>query len=170
MGSIPSNLQSDFLRLLRREVSLYSDLLGLLRREKEALLKNALADLAETNQFKKDLIADLQQAEGEREALVSRLAEALGIRPADVTLSKMTALLEDREAADLSECGSSLSSVLSLCQQVSRENAILLEHSFDLVGSLISTIAEPEQGKFTYLPSGGIKGETVAGHLVERRA
>jgi flagellar biosynthesis/type III secretory pathway chaperone len=98
------------------------------------------------------------------------LAEAVGIPPEAVTLSKVTALLEDQESADLSEYGEMLSSTLKLCEEISQENLIMLEHSFDLVGSLITTITEPDASRLTYLSTGCIQGEKAAGHLVERRA
>lgn len=170
MGSVPPDLTRDLLRLLRREMSLYRDLLGLLRKEKEALLKHALLDLSETNRLKRPLIADLRRAEAERQDIVLRLAAALGLPAEAVTLSKVIASLEERESADLSECGATLASVLSLCQEIGRENAILLEHSFDLVGSLLSSFAEQSVGHFTYLPTGAFQGGAVSGHLVERRA
>jgi flagellar biosynthesis/type III secretory pathway chaperone len=170
MGSVPLQVRKNLHRLLRREMSLYRDLLDIFRREKDALLQQALVDLTETNELKKDIISSLQEAEAEREKLVLDLAEAVGIPPEDVTLSKVTELLEDQESADLSEYGEMLSSTLKLCQEISQENLIMLEHSFDLVGSLITTITEPDASRFTYLPTGCIQGEKTAGHLVERRA
>lgn len=170
MGSVPPKLNNDLHRLLRRETSLYQDLLGLLQREKEALLKQVISDFSETNRLKKDLVADLQGAEDERETLVSGLAERLGVPPKDVTLSRVSALLEERESADLLGCGTTLASILTHCQEISRENAVLLDHSFSLVESLIAEITDPAVGPSTYLPTGGAQAERAPGHLVERRA
>lgn len=156
MGSVPLKVRKN--------------LHSLLRREKEALQQQALVDLTKTNELKKDIISSLQDAEADRERLVLDLAEAVGVPSEEVTLSKVAALLEDQESADLSEYGESLSSTLKLCQEIGQENLIMLEHSFDLVGSLITAVAEPDASRYTYLPTDCIQGEKTAGHLVERRA
>ena len=170
MGSVPLKVRKNLHSLLRREMSLYRELLDIFRREKEALQQQALVDLTKTNELKKDIISSLQDAEADRERLVLDLAEAVGVPSEEVTLSKVAALLEDQESADLSEFGESLSSTLKLCQEIGQENLIMLEHSFDLVGSLITAVAEPDASRYTYLPTGCIQGEKTAGHLVERQA
>ncbi len=170
MGKVSLQCKDELGRLLRKEMSLYRVMLNLLRQEKEALLAHALIDLTETNRLKKDLIEDLQKTETDRDTLVSRLAEALGIPPDRVTLSRVTAELEDQDSADLSASGENLASLLNLCRDIGRENTILLEHSFDLVGSLISTLTDSVGGHTTYLPSGQVQVDQSAGHLVARQA
>ncbi len=170
MGQVSPKLKDELRRLLRQEMSRYRALLNLLRQEKKALIDHALFDLTETNRLKKDLIQDLRKTEADRETLVSALAEALGVPPDEVTLSRVTARLEGEDSADLSESGENLASLLTLCRDIGRENTILLEHSFDLVGSLISTLTDPEEGHTTYLPSGQVQGNQAAGHLVARQA
>ncbi len=170
MGSVPPQVRKNLHHLLRKEMSLYRDLLDIFRREKEALLKQAFVDLTETNQQKKGIITSLQDAEAERQYIVLELAEALGVPPEEVTLSKVTGLLQDRESADLFGYGEALSSTLRLCEEIGNENLIMLEHSFDLVGSLITTLTEPDASHFTYLPTGHIQEGKPAAHLVERQA
>jgi flagellar biosynthesis/type III secretory pathway chaperone len=170
MGRVPPEISSGLCRLLGRQTAFYRELLQLLRREKEALLRQTLPDLSETNRLKQDLIAEIQQAEAERQQIVSELASALGVLAAEITLSKLAAFPEMKGSAELSECGLVLSSLLGLCQDISRQNLILLEHSFDLVGGLISAIADSGSGPLAYLPTGQVQSGKTSPCLVERRA
>ena len=154
------------LGLLDREAALYQSVLDLIEREKEAAVRSELNALNETVAEKENLMAGLRKIDEQRSGLTARLAEALGYSPKDLTLKKLSQLVDEPFAGRLQKAGTNLQSVLNQVQEANQRSKQLFEHSLDLLHGAFNLLNELLCANAVYYRTGNIHSSHATGKCV----
>ncbi|MBW2010716.1 MAG: flagellar protein FlgN [Deltaproteobacteria bacterium] len=138
MKNFMNALLDKFIGLLESETGLYQALLSVLKKEKNAVVASNLKALKEAGKEKEPLLRKIRILEEQRMHMLKRLADFLGYSSQDLTLTKLSQLLEEPYAIRLKVCCLSLLELTQNIKKVNHSNKALLMHSLDIVrGSLI---------------------------------
>jgi flagellar biosynthesis/type III secretory pathway chaperone len=154
------------LGLLDRETQLYRSMLDVIEGEKEAAVRSELNALNEAVAEKENLMAALRKIEEQRRGLMARLAEALGYPLKDLTLKKLSQLVDPPFAGRLQRAGTNLLSVLNQVQEANQRSKLLFEHSLDLLRGTFNLLNELLSANTVYYRTGNIHSSHSTGKCV----
>ena len=159
-------LLNELLSLLEGEISLYGSLLLALQKEKRAVVESNLEELNETNREKESLFLKIRILEEQRITILENLAENLGQSAKNLTLTKLSQLVEEPQSIQLADCHSRFLSLAQSIQEVNLSNKALLNHSLDLVRSSLTLLSDLMVSNPVYYRTGKIQSGDQSGRLV----
>jgi flagellar biosynthesis/type III secretory pathway chaperone len=154
------------LGLLRRETELYQSLLAVIDREKAAAVRAELTALNEAALEKEKIMAALRESDAERHRLVTRLAEDLKYPLQELTLKKLSQLVDEPFAGRLRRASTNLSSVVARVREANQLAKQLFEHSQSLLRSAFNVLNELLSPNTVYYSSGNIRSSNSTGKCV----
>lgn len=132
----------DLLALLEQEAATYGRLLEILREEEAAVLAGRHSGVAACTARKETLLLELRVIAESRGVLLTRLAEAFDVPVSALTLSRLTELVDAREAARLRAVRSSLAETLSQIAHATHGLGLLLERSLFRIREILRILKE----------------------------
>ena len=159
-------LVNELLGLLEGEIDLYGSLLLVLQKEKRAVVDSNLDALIETNREKESLFLKIRILEEQRLTILEKLAENLGQLAQNLTLTKLSQLVEEPQSTQLADCHSRFLSLTQSIHEVNLSNKALLNHSLDLVRSSLALLSDLMPSNPVYYKSGKMQAGAQGGRLV----
>jgi flagellar biosynthesis/type III secretory pathway chaperone len=152
--------------LLEQETELYRLMQAVIEREKDAVIQSDLNSLHETGTDKDKILRNLQIKEEKRHRLVDDLADRLGWDARDLTLTRISQLVDEPYAAELKRLNEDFSSVLFQVQTSNQRNKQIFEHSLGLVRASLNLLNEGLSPGAVYYRSGNIQNTKSTGKCV----
>ena len=153
-------------QLLNQEAGLYESMAAVIDKEKEAAIRTELNRLIETRKEKENILLKLRIVEDQRTRIVAKMADDLGYLPHDLTLTKISQLVDDPYAKRLKDCSAKLSFLISRLQEANRNNRQLFEHSLDLLRGSFNLLNDLMEANPVYHRTGNIQNSNSTGRLV----
>ena len=117
------------LGLLGRETELYQSMLAVIDKEKEAAVRSELIALNDAAGEKENIMAALRKSDEKRRRMVTCLAEDLGYPRQELTLKKLSQLVDEPFAGQLRQARRDLLFVMARVQEANQLAQQLFEHS-----------------------------------------
>jgi flagellar biosynthesis/type III secretory pathway chaperone len=152
--------------LLKQESDLYRSLQGVIDQEKEAAARSDVNALNETGIEKEKILFEIQKKDEMRCQLVAGLAKKLGYAVQDLTLSRISQLVDEPLAGDLRRVSKDFLSVLSRVQSANQRNRQIFEHSLDLLRGSFNRLNELMAPNTVYYRSGNIQSTKSTGKCI----
>ena len=152
--------------LLKQESDLYRSLHGVLDQEIEAATRSDIHALNETGIEKETMLFEIQKKEAQRCQLVAGLAEKLGYAVQDLTLNRISQLVDEPFAGNLRQVSEDFLSVLSRVQSTNQRNKQIFEHSLELLRGSFNRLNELMTPNAVYYRSGNIQRTKSTGKCV----
>ena len=153
-------------QLLNQEAGLYESMAAVIDKEKEAAIRTELNRLIETRKEKENILLKLRIMEDQRTRIVAKMADDLGYLPHDLTLTKISQLVDDPYAKRLKDCNAKLSFLIGRLQEANRNNRQLFEHSLDLLRGSFNLLNDLMEANPVYHRTGNIQNSNSTGRLV----
>lgn len=153
-------------QLLNQEAGLYESMAAVIDKEKEAAIRTELNRLIETRKEKENILLKLRIVEDQRTRIVAKMADDLGYLPHDLTLTKISQLVDDPYAKRLKDCSAKLSFLIGRLQEANRNNRQLFEHSLDLLRGSFNLLNDLMEANPVYHRTGNIQNSNSTGRLV----
>jgi len=157
---------NDLLGLLEGEIDLYASMLLALQTEKKAIVDSNPTELNETSREKENLFLKIRILEEQRISLLEKLAQELGQPSQDLTLSKLSQLVQEPQATQLGECHSTFLSLAQSIQEINQSNKTLLTHSLDLLKGSLSLLSDLLSSNPVYYRTGKMEVSDQSGRLL----
>jgi flagellar biosynthesis/type III secretory pathway chaperone len=152
--------------ILRRETGLYQSLLTVIDKEKEAAVRSKLNALNEAGVEKENIMIELRHSDEQRRRLVRCLADELGYPFQDLTLKKLSQLVDEPLAGQLRQASTDLTTVLSRAQETNQRTKQLFEHSLELLRGAFNLLNELLSSNTIYYRTGNINSSNTTGKCV----
>ncbi len=152
--------------LLKQECDLYRSLQGVLDQEKEAAARSDVHALNETVIEKETILFEIHKKEEKRCQLMAELAEKPGYDLQDLTLSRISQLVDEPFAGNLRRVSEDFLSVLSRVQSANQRNKQIFEHSLELLRGSFNRLNELMTPNTVYYRSGNIQNAKSTGKCV----
>ena len=152
--------------LLKQESDLYRSLQGVLDQEKEAAARSDIQALNETGNEKETILSEIQKKEERRCQLVAGLAHKLGYAVGDLTLNRISQLVDEPFAGNLRQVSEDFLSVLSRVQSANQRNEQIFMHSLELLRGSFNRLNELMTPNTVYYRSGDIQSTKSTGKCV----
>jgi flagellar biosynthesis/type III secretory pathway chaperone len=159
-------LLEQLLGLLGRETELYQSLLAVIDKEKTAAVRSELIALNEAVVEKEKIMAALRESDDKRHRLVACLAEKLKCPLQELTLKKLSRLVDEPFAGRLRRASTKLSSVVARVREANQLVKQLFEHSQSLLRGAINLLNELFSNNTVYYSSGNIRNSYSTGKRV----
>lgn len=154
------------LGLLSQETGLYHSVLAVLDKEKEAAVRSELNALNEAGIEKEKILTTLRETDLQRRRLVSCLAENLGYQLQDLTLKKLSQLVDEPFAGQLRQASTDLLEVLTRVQEANLRSQHLFAHSLALLRGAFIFLNELDSSNPVYYRTGNIHSSNSTGKCV----
>ena len=159
-------LLNDLLGLLEGEIGLYASMLLALQKEKKAIVDSNHEELNETGREKENLFLKIRILEEQRLSVLEKLARNLGQLAQDLTLSKLSQLVQEPQSTQLVDCHSTFLSLAQSIQEINLSNKALLTHSLDLVKGSLSLLSDLLSSNPVYYRTGKMEVGDQSGRLL----
>ncbi len=159
-------LLNNFISLIEGENGLFQTLLSILQKEKKAVVISDLKEINETTKEKESLFLKIRILEEERSRMLIRLANHLGYRSRDLTMSKISQLIEEPYSSRLKYCYSNLLSLVQSIQEINHNNRSLITHSLELVRGSLALLNNLASSNVIYYRSGRMQHSDQSGMVV----
>ena len=159
-------LLNDLLGLLEGEIGLYASMLLALQKEKKAIVDSNHEELNETSREKENLFLKIRILEEQRLSVLEKLARNLGHPAQDLTLSKLSQLVQEPQSTQLVGCHSTFLSLAQSIQEINLSNKALLTHSLDLVNGSLSLLSDLLSSNPVYYRTGKMEAGDQSGRLL----
>ena len=159
-------LLNDLLGLLEGEIGLYASMLLALQKEKKAIVDSNHEELNETSREKENLFLKIRILEEQRLSVLEKLARNLGHPARDLTLSKLSQLVQEPQSTQLVDCHSTFLSLAQSIQEINLSNKALLTHSLDLVNGSLSLLSDLLSSSPVYYRTGKMEAGDQSGRLL----
>ena len=159
-------LLNDLLGLLEGEIGLYASMLLALQKEKKAIVDSNHEELNETSREKENLFLKIRILEEQRLSVLEKLARNLGQPAQDLTLSKLSQLVQEPQSTQLVDCHSTFLSLAQSIQEINLSNKALLTHSLDLVKGSLSLLSDFLSSNPVYYRTGKMEAGGQSGRLL----
>lgn len=163
---ILNSMLEQLLSLLNRETELYQSMLAAIDKEKEAAVRSELRALNEAALDKENIMAALRNTDEQRRRLVTRLAEDLELTLQELTLKKLSQLVDEPFAGRLRKASAELVSVVARVQEANQRAKQLLEHSQALLRGAFNLLNELLSSNTVYYRTGNIHSSYSTGKCV----
>ena len=155
--------------LLEGETEFYRSLLSVLQEEKEALIDSELKVLNEANKEKENLLLKIRILEEQRLRTLEDLSDELGYPPQDLTLARLSQLVDTPYSERFKECHSNLCSLTQSIKEINHSNRSLLMHSVELVKGSLALLNNLIASNSVYYSTGEFKAGKRAGNILSGR-
>lgn len=157
-------------RIMEAEAFEYHSLLALLSKQRRAAVEARFERFADVTEEKEALLKSLRRLEDKRSQLMKGLSERLQAGPAEMSISRLIALLPGPEADQLNACRYRLQAVIEQIRVNNKSNQNLLRHLLDLKKKSIDVLGGKLTGQQTYRENGRVQaikraGTPVPGHI-----
>ncbi len=159
-------LLNDLLGLLEGEIGLYASMLLALQKEKKAIVDSNHEELNETSREKENLFLKIRILEEQRLSVLEKLARNLGQPAQNLTLNKLSQLVQEPQSTQLADCHSTFLSLAQGIQEINLSNKALLTHSLDLVNGSLSLLSELLSSNPVYYRTGKMETGDRSGRLL----
>ena len=164
MSINPSDIEK-ILALLEGERGLYESLLVSGKREREALIGSNIDELNRINKEKEDLISKAHTVEGQRSSVIHDLAGSLGCPKNELTVTRLTQLVEEPWSTRLESLRSSILETARDLTEVNEGNRDLFEHSLGLLRSSLRFLENLVTSNTVYYGSGKMHTNDQSGRV-----
>jgi flagellar biosynthesis/type III secretory pathway chaperone len=154
------------LGLLSREAALYQSMLAVIDKEKGAAVRSELIALNEAAAEKENIMAELRKSDEKRRRLVTCLAEGLGYPLQELTLIKLSQLVDEPFAGRLQQANRDLVSVVARVQEANQLAKQLFEHSQALLRGAFNLLKGLLSSNTVYYCTGNIHSSYSTGKCV----
>ena len=151
---------------IRIETKLYQLMLATVDKEKDAAIQSDLKSLNDSGIEKEDLLHKIRRAEEQRCLVVRKLSEKLEYPYQDLTLTKISKIVDEPFANQLKQASAELKIVLNTLREENQRNKLLLEHSLELVRGSFNLLSGLMGSNKVYYRTGNIRSQTPAGKCV----
>ena len=152
--------------LLNQETELYRSMQIVVDREKDAAVQSDLEALNEAGLDKEKLMVELQKKDEKRRLLVTELAKMLGYAVPDLTLTRLSQLVDEPLSGHLRQARRDLKMVLNQLQASNLRNRQLFEHSMNLVKGSFKVLGDLTSPTTVYYRSGNIHNPKSTGKCI----
>ena len=154
------------LSVLNQETVLYRTMLTVIDKEEVAVMRSALNPLNEAGMEKENILKKLRTVEEQRCLLVRKLSEILGYPYRDLTLSKISQLVDEPFAGRLKQVSTDLAVLLDRLRRANRRNHRLITHSLELLRGSFNLLGELMASNTVYYRTGNIQSANATGQWV----
>lgn len=161
-----NEIMDQLLGVLNQETELYRSMLTVIDKEEDAIMRSALSPLNESGMEKENILKKLRTVEEQRCLLVKKLSEVLGYPYRDLTLSKISQMVDEPFAGRLKQVSTDLSTVLDTLRNANRRNHRLIEHSLELLRGSFNLLSEMMASNTVYYRTGNIQSANSTGQWV----
>jgi flagellar biosynthesis/type III secretory pathway chaperone len=154
------------LGLLSREAELYQSVLTVIDKEKEAVVRSELIALNDASIEKENIMSALRKSDEKRRRLVACLAESLRYPVKELTLQKLSQLVDEPFAGKLQQASRDLLSVVARVQAANQLAKQLFEHSQALLQGAFNLLNELLACNTVYYCTGNIRSSYSTGKCV----
>jgi flagellar biosynthesis/type III secretory pathway chaperone len=145
------------LGVIEEEKETYRSMLTLIDQESKAAVRSDVFALTTAGEEKGNILAKLALIEDQRKRVVNQIADALGYAAGDLTITRISQLIEEPFAGRLSQAGAGLLTVLNTVKIANRRNKLLFEHSRDLLRGSFNILNELSCSDTVYYRTGNIQ-------------
>jgi flagellar biosynthesis/type III secretory pathway chaperone len=160
------SLLNKLLGLLEEETDLYRSLLSILQKEKKAVVATRIEELNEVSKEKESLLLKIRILEEQRLRVQGRLADSLGYKPQDLTLTKLSQLVEEPHSIRLKICYSNLLTLIPSIREINHSNKSLLTHSLELVRGSLTLLSNFVASNAVYYRTGEMQIGSKSGNVL----
>lgn len=161
-----NELLTRMLDVLRRETEFYQAMCVVMDKEKDAAVQSNLIALNEAQIEKENLLVALGMLEKQRLDLISDLADLLGYPHQDLSLGRISQIVDEPFARRLKQTRSELSVVVETVQASNQRNKEIFEHSRGLIRGAYNLLSEVAATNPIYYRTGAIQGSASVGKCV----
>ena len=159
-------LLNKFLGLLEQVSQLFQSLLTVIDKEKKAVIAANLEKLNEAGKVKDNLLLKLRILEEQRIHLLAKLADHLDQPVENLTLTKLSQLVEEPHAIRLRAFRSRLLALVTKIQEANEHSRALFSHSIDLVKGSVNLLNNLMTSSPVYFRSGSIQNRAHTGKIL----
>jgi flagellar biosynthesis/type III secretory pathway chaperone len=141
-------------------------MLTVIDKEEAAVMRSALNPLNEAGMEKENILKKLRTVEEQRCLLVRKLSEILGYPYRDLTLSKISQLVDEPFAGRLKQVSTDLAVLLDRLRRANRRNHRLITHSLELLRGSFNLLGELMASNTVYYRTGNIQSANATGQWV----
>jgi flagellar biosynthesis/type III secretory pathway chaperone len=160
------SLVKKLLGLLEEETDLYRSLLSILQKEKKAVVAARIEELNDAGKEKESLLLKIRILEEQRLRVQGRLADSLGYKPQDLTLTKLSQLVEEPHSGRLKICYSNLMTLIPSIREINHSNKSLLTHSLELVRGSLTLLSNFVASNAVYYRTGEMQIGSKSGNVL----
>lgn len=154
------------IKLLEQATELYHLLRAVIEKEKDAVVGLNLKQLNEACKSKDNLLLKLRILEEQREQIMDKLAAELSRPPQDLTLTKLSQIVDESYARQLRERSTDLLALIETLQAASQHNKFLMSHSLELVRGSYNLLNNLMKANLVYVRSGNLQNNAQSGRLI----
>ena len=161
-----NEILAQMLDILRRETELYQAMSGVMDKERDAALQSNLIALNEAGIEKENILVALGLLEKQRLDLVTDLAGQLGYPNAELSLARISQMVDEPFAGQLQQVRLDLSTIVGSVKDANQRNKQIFEHSRELIRGSYNLLSEMAATNPIYYPSGAIQNTFSVGKCV----
>jgi flagellar biosynthesis/type III secretory pathway chaperone len=161
-----NEMLAQMLGVLRRETELYQVMSSVMDKEKDAAIQSNLIALNEAEIEKENVLVALGLLEKQRRDLVTALAESLGHSSRDLSLDRISQIVDEPFALRLKQARSELSTIVEVVQVANQRNKQIFEHSRELIRGSYNLLSEVAAPNPIYYRTGTIQNTSSVGKCV----
>ena len=150
-------------RVMAAEAGEYQTLLALLNKQRQAAGEARFERFVDAVGKKDALLKSLQHLEAERLQLMEALSGTFQVPPAELTVSRLIAMMPGPETEQLNACRYQLRAVLGQVRANNKTNQELLRHLRDLMKKSVDVLGGKLPGEETYRENGRVQTTRTAG-------
>ena len=152
--------------ILEKETGLYELLLIALKNEKKAVVDSRLDKLNEASKEKENLLLKIRILEEQRSTNLMNLAEKLGQSPQDLTLTRLSQLLDEPYSTQMEGFCSKFSALMQSIEEINKNNKALIQHSLELVRGSLTLLNDLVPSSPVYHKTGRIQESSYSGKVL----
>lgn len=160
------HLLNKLIGLLEHAAELYQSLLAVVQKEKKAVMGLNLNQLNKACKAKDNLLLKLRILEEQRAQLIGRLAVDLGCSPQELSLTKLSQLVEEPYAGRLRDRSTDLLALIQTVQEASQKNKTILSHSLELIRGSYNLLNNLISANPLYYRTGTVQKNDQTGKLL----
>ncbi len=160
------NMMINILDLLEAETDIYHSLLAVLNRERDAVIDSRFDELNKVSKEKENLFLQIRILEEQRMQIIDKLAGMFECSAQDLTLSRLSALVEERYAVQLDKYRLNMSALIQDIETLNRQNRDIVSHSLELVNGSISILENLMASNRVYYNTGQVQSRNYSGKVI----
>ncbi len=161
-----NEILAQMLDILRRETELYQTMSGVMDKERDAALQSNLIALNEAGIEKENILVALGLLEKQRLDLLSDLADMLGSPSPELSLNRISQIVDEPFAGQLQQARLDLSTIVESVKDANQRNKQIFEHSRELIQGSYNLLSEMVTSNQIYYRTGAIQNTSSVGNCV----
>lgn len=160
------NLLSDLVGILDNEIEQYRTLIDTLVDQRRYFTNGDIASFEEINKRQGTLVLKIKTLEEARKSIISQFAHCLNIPKEEVTLAKLSPLINKPYDECLSVLSEDIITIIGDLESIRESNAYFIKHSLHYVSGVLRIFASSHSPSVKYSNNGQIEQEQDKGKLV----